>query len=350
MATPKNSTKSSSRTAKSLGSSPLKYAVVGVVVLLAIVVLVSNPSILGPKTNTALSNNLPPVESPSEIVLPDSFDDPSINLEFLKNTLSKEKFLKKLFEVDRDSYHLYDKAAKFMGITTEEVTQFFYNCCDLTSEADIFSELPPVPEGFSATAYDVSTGKLNQIGLLDESYYKQPEFYSFIDDQTGVINREYSLRPWSKPVLNQWGDNGMQAYPADQFDSLSLSGRKEFTATIFVTNGWNIQNYVGLQLVANSEALKYFDITISEDLTGKSYFLLSPTFPRFTKDWATKVFVTGKIKPNTPPGTYQITINPVQPAKELSTKWANDHPGLYAAYGFIAPSSGYINLTIDVSA
>lgn len=284
-----------------------------------------------------------------EPTIPETFDNPAVNLQLLKSTLSKEKFLKKLYEVDRSTYHLYDKAAQFLGTTNEEVTQFFFDCCDLINEADIFSEIPPIPSDFSVVAYDVSIGKLNQIGLLSDSFYKQPEFYSFIDQETGVVNREFAFRPWSRPELNQWGDNGFQAYPADQFDTVQLSKRNDFSAVVFVTNGWNIQNYVGVHLVEDNESSNYFDVTISEERTGQPYFLLGPTFPRFDKDWATKVVIEGKVKPGTPPGSYRIRIDPVAPASSLATKWAEEHPGLYASYGFIVPETGYINLQIDVA-
>ncbi len=200
--------------------------ILGIVVVVVALVVVPSLSTTPSTTTTNSTNTV--VTSAEEIVIPTTIENHALNLELMKNTLSKEKFLKKLFSVDRESYDLYEKAAQFMGVSVEEVTQFFYDCCDLTSEADIFSELPSIPEDFPAVAYDVSQGKLYQIGLLDERYYKQPEFYTFIDLETGVVNREFSLRPWSRPELNQWGDNGMQSYPAEQFDTLSLSGRQSF--------------------------------------------------------------------------------------------------------------------------
>ncbi|MBM3281874.1 MAG: hypothetical protein FJY86_00850 [Candidatus Diapherotrites archaeon] len=341
MTVAKESTKSSSAP-----NPVLKFVVGGVIVVLAAYLFLNAstlfPATTPPSTDTALS--------PAEATLPETFDDHSANLQVLKSTLSKEKFLKKLFEVDRSTYHLYDKAAQFLGVSNEEVTQFFYNCCDLTKESDIFSELPPISDHFSATAYDVSIGKLNQIGLLDEGFYKQPEFYTFIDQETGVVNREFSFRPWTRPELNQWGDNGMQAYPADQFDSVEITGRDTFTAVVFVTAGWNIQNYVGVNLVPNHDVTNYFDIAISEEKTGKSYFLLGPTFPRFSREWATKVVIDGKVKPGTPAGRYVIGINPVAPPSQLNQKWSEEYPGLYAPHGFIRPTDNYISLVIDVTA
>lgn len=320
----------------------VKHALIGALALFAIVLTLGCVS--PPAADTTV-----PTETSLDATVPETFDNPSANLQALKSTLSKEKFLKKLYEVDRSSYNLYEKAAIYLGVSVEEISQFFFDCCDLANEEDIFSELPSVPADFSVVAYDVSIGKLNQIGLLSEAFYKQPEFYSFIDQETGIVNREFAFRPWSRPELNQWGDNGFQAYPSDQFDSIDLSGRKTFSAVVFVTNGWNIQNHVGVQLVSDSESSKYFDITISEERTGQSYFLLGPTFPKFDNDWATKVVIEGTVKPGTPPGIYTIRVDPVAPASELAAKWADEHSGIYASYGFIVPSTGYINLQIDVA-
>ncbi len=116
-----------------------------------------------------------------------------------------------------------------------------------------------------------------------------------------------------------------------------------------MTNAWNIQNWVGVHLIPNNDVLKYFDITISEESTGQPYFLLGPTFPRFSSVWATKVMITGKLKPGTPPGTYIVGVNPVAPATQLSQKWSEEHPGLYAPYGFIRPVDNYVSLTINVT-
>lgn len=344
MSTEKSSTHSVS-SPKPFPFSPATILIGVAVLVLAAAVFFSMTPASPPLQNSAA--NLQP--STDEIPIPISYEDHSANLAVLKNTLSKEKFLKKLYSIDRSTYDLYEKAAQKMGVSLDEITQFFFDCCDLTREEDIFSELPPIPSDFAEVAYDVSQGKLYQIGLLGEEYYHQPEFYTFIDLETGIVNREYSLKPWSNPELNQWGDNGMQTYPAEQYDSLQLSGRQNFSAVVFVTAGWNIQNWVGVHLIPNSDVLKYFDIEISEEHTGNPYFLLGPTFPRFSKDWATKVIIEGKLKAGTPPGKYVIGINPVAPASELSQKWSEEHPGLYSPYGFLRPTDNYINLTIDVT-
>ncbi|MEK6902662.1 MAG: hypothetical protein AABX02_03700, partial [archaeon] len=137
-------------------------------------------------------------------------------------------------------------------------------------------------------------------------------------------------------------------YPSQQYDTLSKTNRKTFKATIFVTNGWDIQNNVGVELIPTNADSKLFNLKISEDQTGKPYFLLGPTFPQFASNWATKIVVEGELKADTPPGTYTIGINPIAPPKELSEKWSKEHNGIYVPYGFLSPSGNYIDLIITV--
>ncbi|MEK6970387.1 MAG: hypothetical protein AABW68_01680 [archaeon] len=262
--------------------------------------------------------------------------------------LSKAKYLLQLYTIDRDSYQLFEKAAAYQNESLEETQKFFLNCCDLESEEEIFAELPPISPDFSTIAYNFATGQIYQLDSIAEGVYKQPEFY-FHTDQTALVNRTLAFSPWSNPQLKYWGDYGGSATPADQFGSVSKKDRKTFTAVVFVTNGWNIQNWVGMNMVTNASAQDYFDITISEEQTGQPYFLLGPTFPAFSKDWATKLTIEGTVKESTPPGIYTVRVNPIQPPKELSQKWSNEHLGIYVPYGGLVPDSGFITLTLTVT-
>ncbi len=316
---------------------PLSWIVVAVVVLGGLYLLSQT---LAPTSDAVVLQS----ETASTTLLPPS--PPGTN-EALKTQLSKANYLKEIFKVDRDTYDLFELAAQHRDESVEQVKQFFYNCCGLVNEEDIFAKLPPLPADFPEVAYDLQVGRLYQIGLLGPEYYKQPEFY-FNGSETSSVNKRFAFKAWSEPDLQYWGDYGMLTYPNVQHDTLQTNGRTEFTSTVFVTNGWNIQNYVGVHLIPSSFSQQYFDIEISEESTGQPYFLLEPTFPYYFENWATKVVITGKLKEGTPPGTYYIGINPVTPPKELNEKWNNEHTGLYAPYGFLTPSGNYIDLVITV--
>ncbi len=284
-----------------------------------------------------------------DAVTPTTYNNSASNLQLLKSSLSKEKFLKSLYKIDRENYDLYEQAAEHLGLSLEETQQFFFDCCDLTKESDIFAQLPPIPDDFAEVAYGISIGTVGQIGLLNEGYSTQPEFFTFVNQETGVVSREFMFKGYTDVDLSQWVDHGIQAYPADQYDTLSKSGRTSFRANVFITNVWNNQNFEGINLVANSKAYECFDLTIAEDSTGKSYFLLGPTFPYFHRDWATKVVIEGVLKPNAPLGDCLVQIDPVAPPSELSSKWSSEHPGIYVPYGFLHPSDSYINLHITIT-
>ncbi len=265
-----------------------------------------------------------------------------------RTTLLKSRYIKETYAIRRENYNIFEKSAQKHNETLDQTKQFFYDCCGLSSEEEIFSSLPAPPSNFSEVAYDIAVGNKFDIGTLGPEFYKQPEFY-FIGTETAIVNQFWAFNPWIERALNYWGEYGGTAFPSKQGDVLSKSGRKDFTSTVFFTNGWNIQNFVGYYLVADSESQKYFDLTIEEENTGQPYFLLGPTFPRFDSTWATRLLVSGQLKEGTAAGTYEIHISPIAPPKDLEVKWSGEHAATYASYGALAPSDGFITLVITVT-
>lgn len=327
------------------GHSPKSsFPLLGVAAVLLVGVIVAYFLFMSPSTTVS-----PVAETPVLDAVPSTSLSSSSSTTNPDNTvLSKAKYLLQLYTINRDSYGLFEKAAAYRNETVEDTKKFFLSCCDLESEEGIFSELPSIPSDFSTVAYNFATGQIYQLGSITGSYYKQPELY-FHATETSLVNRKLAFSGWSEPQLNYWGDYGGTAVPADQYGVVSKKGRPTFTASIFVANGWNIQNWVGMHMVANASSLKNFDIQISEEQTGQPYFLLGPTFPKFSKDWATKITVVGTVKDSTPPGVYQVRVNPIQPPKELSQKWSEDHLGIYVPYGGLVPDTGFITLNITVT-
>ncbi len=244
----------------------------------------------------------------------------------------RKEYFEEAFKPRRDEYNLFEKASERLGIPLEDVPEYF----TLNSEEDIFNELPQVPEDFSEVAYLLATGRTYAIGNLSEEYFLQPEFYPNF--------KENGLKYWSEPDPKYWTTNGYGTYPAEQFDVLSYSNRDEFLAVVFLYTGYGVQTYQGATLIPSSGSLEYFDITISPDT-----FLLTPTFPKFSKDWAHQIVIAGKLKPDTPPGEYSIGLLIVKPPYEKKVEWASKYRNLYfdAATG-IAPSNFPIRFTITV--
>jgi hypothetical protein len=268
--------------------------------------------------------------------------------EILKRTLTKAKYTIEVYKVDRTSYHLFDQAAEFLGVSKDEIKAFFLRCCDLTAEQDIFGDLPAIPKDFSTVAFDIATGAQLQIGQLTKDYYLQPEFYFHVGDTPGT-NRHIAFRGWSQPELQYWGDNGHSSYPSEQWGNINKSKDNTARAVVFYAAGWNIQNYQGLMLVTDSNSKNFFDVDIRADSTGQPYFLLSPTFPKFGENWVEKVTVTIHAKPGTPAGDYRIGLNPTLPPTEINSKWLTDHRGIYfGGRGNIVAEGNQVDLFINV--
>ena len=244
----------------------------------------------------------------------------------------RQKYFEEAFKPNRDNYNLFEKASKKLGIPLEDVPKYF----TLKSEKDIFSELPPIPEDFSEIAYLLATGRIYAIGNLSEEYFSQPEFYPNF--------KESGLKYWSEPDPKYWTTNGYGSYPAEQFDVLSHSGRNEFLSVVFFYTGYGVQTYQGLTIIPTSNALEYFDLTVSPDT-----FLLTPTFPKFSRDWAHQIVIKGKLKPDTPPGEYDIGFLIIKPPYEKKIEWASEYRNLYFdAATSIVPSAFPIRFIITV--
>lgn len=296
-------------------------------------------------TTPSLVASPTPTPSDSEAI---SFTQRVERNDLLKRTLTKAKYNIEVYRVDRSAYNLFESAAAYTNSTLDEIKEFYLNCCDLTSEEDIFSELPPLPSDFPSVAYDIATGSLLQLGQITKQYYLQPEFYFHVGETAGA-NRRVAFRAWAQPELEYWGDNGHLSYPSQQWGIITKSADNAARAVVFYSAGWNIQNYQGLMLVPNADAKNYFDIEIQADSTAQPYFLLGPTFPRFDAHWAEKVNITVRAKPGTPPGEYRIGINPATPPKEINEKWASEHKGLYfSGRGSIVPQGNQIDFVITV--
>ena len=245
----------------------------------------------------------------------------------------RQRYFEEAFQPNRNSYRLFEKAAAFLGIPLNQVPGYF----SLNSENEVFAELPAVPADFSEVAFLLANGETYAIGGFSDAYFKQPEVYPGFKD--------LGLKFWSEPDPKYWGTGGYGAYPAEQSDVLSLSGRPDFSAVIFFYAGYGVQTYQGVTIVASSETLEKFDIEITPDT-----FLLEPTFPKFYEGWAERVQITGNVKAGTPPGDYELSFRVIPPPKEKKDEWKFRYRNIYfdAASG-IAPSGTPIKFNIRVT-
>lgn len=227
-------------------------------------------------------------------------------------------------------------------------------------EAWRFDELPEYPEDLERVAVAVSHNKLLvsenfSETLADEHYYKQPEWYAPDDkvfDNQGLplyielinkINAYNNMTEEEKqnapPLYTSW--YGWGAYPGSLIISELEPGQTAKTIT-FIRNGWAIVKYqefvlngvfpdeplgcksAGYNEIINPvEAEKYFDVSITPN-----EFLLTPTYPEFTYDWAEKVEIEITAHENTPPGKYVMgleagSVSPEQHDKNFRKYWGS---------------------------
>ncbi|MEM4327201.1 MAG: hypothetical protein QXZ13_03485 [Candidatus Diapherotrites archaeon] len=246
--------------------------------------------------------------------------------------LVRQQYFEESFKPKREEYKIFEKAAAYLNKPVSEMPKLF----TLKSEAEIFEELPKIPKDFSELAFALASGKTYDIGNIGEEYYKQPEFYPNF--------KTNGLKYWTNPEPKYWATGGYGTYPAEQFDTLSLSGRKEFNAAVFVYSGYGVQTYQGLTLVPTAETLKNFEIEITPNT-----ILLEPNFPKFKNGWAHKIFISGKLKEGAKPGKYDLAFVIAAPPKEKKDEWGFKYRNLYYdAVSGIAPSGYPVKFTINV--
>ncbi len=245
----------------------------------------------------------------------------------------RQRYFEEVFRPKRDKYDLFEKAAAYLNIPMEDTLEYF----SLRNEEEIFADLPPIADDFSEIAYLFANGRYFAIGYLDETYYKHPEFYPGF--------KEIGLSYWAEPNPKYWTPHGYGSYPAEQWTTLKKGENEEFTAVVFFYTSWGVQTWQGVTLMPDSESLKDFDIRISPQ-----NFLLEATFPKFYEDWAHKIVIMGKLRPDTLPGSYTIAINIEKPPADLRLKWELEHRNMYfdAMASGIAPEGNQIQFNIMV--
>lgn len=217
----------------------------------------------------------------------------------------------------------------------------------------VFEELPPIPKDFGEIDFMLEQGGFFAIGRLDESYYKQPEFYPLFE--------ENALKLWKEPDPTRWTVYGYGSYPADQWSDGKPGD--SLRAVFFFYTSWGVQTWQGIRL-AHSFPLntrnqrsgkdvkqdpnivsKYFNVSITPN-----EFLLAPTYPKFSNTWAQKIAVEIQVAPNTPKGEYLIAVDVVEPSKENIEKWSWGHKNLYfsAASSTVRPGREEVRLFINI--
>ena len=206
--------------------------------------------------------------------------------------------------------------------------------------AIFFRNLPPFPEDFYRMRILVVYGKISDLGIVGEEYWKQPEFIPGFE--------ENAVRLISQPQTGRWGAFGYGAYPADT--EVTTSAGQEFSVNTFFHSSWLVETFQGIKpvIVYNenntmpSQDLQGSSVVVQDPEKVKGYFdvkttpetmVLGPTYPVLDKDWIQGLKVTVKVKDGTPPGRYVIGVNIGQPPADFNDQMLKKYLNLYTTGG-----------------
>jgi len=192
-------------------------------------------------------------------------------------------------------------------------------------QPSLTQNLPAKPSDFVNMKHRLEVGQLNDVCIFTDNYFLQPDFYPTWDD---TYNLFYEHHDYSR-----WGVHGYGVYPALQGITLSNFKQGEsFPICAFLKTAGGVETWQGVKLVPIEN--EYFKIEIlNQDYENyPNHFLLEPTFPEFSKNWAKKLEIKVTAKQNVPAGKYIIGFNIVRPDDRFNKEKYNEIMGITDEY------------------
>ena len=202
----------------------------------------------------------------------------------------------------------------------------------------MFCQIPNLPDDFEEMMILVEYQKITDLSLINESYWKQPEFFP---------NWEMVL-PVLQTTTNRVGVTIPNTYPADA--GLSLKAGDSIDVIFFMRSSPQSYFYKGINLYATypeettllqelpdgttsiiqdvDKVDSYFEVTYTPDT-----FILEPSYPVFREGWAKKIVITINAKSNTPKGYYVLGTEITSPNAEQDLEWLLKYKTKYSTGG-----------------
>ena len=184
---------------------------------------------------------------------------------------------------------------------------------------NVFEELPVAPQDFEKIVSLLHENKFLNYRFFSEKYFLQPEFYPSFP--------ENALNYWLSSSQTHYAAAGYGFYPVKQ--NIVVEKKSSNTIRFFVHAGYGVQSYQGIKINYALPENSGIGIEIIEP-----EFLLSPSYPKFTKNWAKEVDVKITTQENVSSGIYEIKFTVSSPSNENREKWNDEIQGKYfdAAY------------------
>lgn len=258
-----------------------------------------------------------------------------------------------------------DREAEYNDITGDFRPK--YPGMDEEDYENLFGDLPPFPEDFFSTVALIYEGKVTDYERIDESYWKQPEFYSgwYNSVNETYINHDY----------NYWTPEGYGVFPL--IKEVRANVGTEIYITAYLRTGFGTEAYQGLivrpyfpdvakSLIGNTlfeQDVNYInsvlDVRIQnedneifnsfkDDISYNNvepedwFVILEPTFKQigngtvkgFPNNWVRTFNIGINISKDTEPGMYCIALKPVTPCFDINQEFylSREHEYYGASY------------------
>lgn len=186
--------------------------------------------------------------------------------------------------------------------------------------AAMFEKLPAIPTDFEQVKILLLYNKIRDYTGYGPEYWKQPEWFPSWN--------EGCLPLLKNPPLDRWAAMGVGTFPYKA--TYSASPGETVKAVLYVKSGCMVVTYqgVGMKYGFPESARRLGDeifyqtpSTTAQYLKIKSdpeEFILEPSYPVFSEEYAKRIEIDIEIDPNTPPGFYFVAIDPGAPSGEFS--------------------------------
>jgi hypothetical protein len=270
-----------------------------------------------------------------------------------------------------------DRDAEYNDITGDFRPK--YPGMDEEDYENFFGELPPFPEDFFNIVSLIYEGKITDFQRIDESYWKQPEFYSgwYKSVNDSYINNDpkywtpqgYGIFPLIKEVKAKVGTTiDVTAYLRTGFGTSSYQGlilrpylpneSISLTGTVLFEQIEKAEQYIKPRIDEPDNAIynEFKDNLTNNNIAESDWFvILEPTYQKIHKngneteigfpyDWVKPFNLEIEIASSTPPGMYCVAIKPDTPCFSINQEFYLSREHEY--YGSLYYPAGGILRTV----